>query len=241
MKTISSRIRRLFKVKERDRSHHFPRSSPHAQVLTQPSSQSTEGATAHWHNEGLSRKEPESSSHNLHGVINSNAHLDEAPNHLISEEAPQLKRDIHVSRMTRDVARLDELNSTSTYDVWLDAYNSLSTEDKQFPAIVEIFEAPTDSPALEKEESLSNPPIKTQDTPNPLETLLYHCKEKRDLCESRCWAFDYKGRRIVLRDLAGRVVDWLENYKKIGDIVSNVNPMLVGLPWACARICLQVT
>ena len=51
---------------------------------------------------------------------------------------------------------------------------------------------------------------------------------------------EFKGRTIVLRHLADKVVFWLEKFKQVGDIAVNVDPLHAGLPWACIRLLLQV-
>jgi hypothetical protein len=73
-----------------------------------------------------------------------------------------------------------------------------------------------------------------------LETLLEVTQEKQKECEEKYWVFELKGRRIVLRDVAKKVIGWLDKFKEIGDIAVSVDPVHAGLPWAGIRLLLQV-
>jgi hypothetical protein len=43
-----------------------------------------------------------------------------------------------------------------------------------------------------------------------------------------------------MRDVADRICTWLDNFKEIGDIIVNVDPIHCGLPWAGIKLLLQV-
>ncbi|KAM0147384.1 hypothetical protein ACHAPG_010625 [Botrytis cinerea] len=65
-------------------------------------------------------------------------------------------------------------------------------------------------------------------------------KEKQSTCENKRWKFSYGKHRVVLRDVAERVTSRLGRLTQIGDIIANVDPIHVGLPWAGIRLLLQV-
>jgi hypothetical protein len=73
-----------------------------------------------------------------------------------------------------------------------------------------------------------------------LQNLCAIAEERRDHCENRGWKFELNGRQIILRDLAQKVVVWINKFMQVGDVVANVDPIHVGLPWAGVRLLLQV-
>ncbi len=48
------------------------------------------------------------------------------------------------------------------------------------------------------------------------------------------------GRTVVLKEKADKVVGWLNRFAAVGDVVANVDPVHVGLPWAGIRLLLEV-
>jgi hypothetical protein len=52
---------------------------------------------------------------------------------------------------------------------------------------------------------------------------------------------EVKGHVFELQRVADKVFDWLNKFKQIGDIVANVDPLHVGVPWAGIRFLLQVS
>ena len=73
-----------------------------------------------------------------------------------------------------------------------------------------------------------------------LEQALAAAKEKQRCCNEKRWTFRFTGRTIDLKEEADKVVGWLNRFKAVGDIVANVDPMHVGLPWAGIRLLLEV-
>jgi hypothetical protein len=73
-----------------------------------------------------------------------------------------------------------------------------------------------------------------------LQNLCAIAEERRDHCENRGWKFELNGRQIILRDLAQKVVVWINQFMQVGDVVANADPIHVGLPWAGVRLLLQV-
>jgi hypothetical protein len=76
-----------------------------------------------------------------------------------------------------------------------------------------------------------------------LDVLHHLCavvEQKRDDCERRDWKFDFKGRQIVLRDLAEKIIVCINKFKEIGDVAINFDPVHMSLPWGGIRFLLQV-
>jgi hypothetical protein len=59
-------------------------------------------------------------------------------------------------------------------------------------------------------------------------------------CKIKRWSWNYKGRQVYLADQVDKVVRLLDKFKAVGDVVANVNPVYVGLPWAGIRAILEV-
>ena len=72
-------------------------------------------------------------------------------------------------------------------------------------------------------------------------SLLAVVQESERVCISRQWRYKRKsGEIVVLRDLFGKVVKWLQRFKEIGDIVVQYDPVHAALPWAGVRFLLEV-
>ena len=63
-----------------------------------------------------------------------------------------------------------------------------------------------------------------------LEQALAAAKEKQRCCIEKRWTFTFTGRTVVVKEEADKVVGWLNRFTAVGDVVANVDPVLVGLP-----------
>jgi hypothetical protein len=59
-------------------------------------------------------------------------------------------------------------------------------------------------------------------------------------CKIKRWSWNYKGRQVYLVDQVDKIVRLLDKFKAVGDVVANVDPTHVGLPWAGIRAILEV-
>ena len=67
------------------------------------------------------------------------------------------------------------------------------------------------------------------------------CARKlQERCEDKRRSRNYKGRQVYLFDQVNKVVQLLDKFKAVGDVVANVDPVHVGLPWAGIRAILEV-
>lgn len=73
-----------------------------------------------------------------------------------------------------------------------------------------------------------------------LEQALAAAKEKQRYCIEKRWTFTFAERTVVVKEEADKVVGWLNRFTAVGDVVANVDPMHVGLPWAGIRVLLKV-
>ena len=54
------------------------------------------------------------------------------------------------------------------------------------------------------------------------------------------WKISFRGDEIVLKDIGRKILRWVDNFKQIGDIVVQYDPVHAALPWAGFRILLKV-
>ena len=80
----------------------------------------------------------------------------------------------------------------------------------------------------------------SQDIRTAVQTAQDATQRHRKLCEDKRWQWSFRGHVVILRDEADKVVLWLDRFKSAGDVVANVAPLHVGLPWAGVRILLEV-
>lgn len=76
--------------------------------------------------------------------------------------------------------------------------------------------------------------------PDTIDCLCDLTKRKRAECEERRWKLEYNGQQVILRDVAEKVIAWLNKFKEVGDVVVNYDPAHLALPWAGIRFLLQV-
>ncbi len=74
-----------------------------------------------------------------------------------------------------------------------------------------------------------------------LESLVEAAEQKKKECDKRRWVVRLNGNSIVLRDLARKIVIWVNKFKEVGDIAVNFDPVHAALPWAGVRFLLQVS
>jgi hypothetical protein len=86
-------------------------------------------------------------------------------------------------------------------DLWADALKALSNKDQI------AFQAHSDSDL------------------GILERLCALAEQKQDDCGKRGWKFKVNGRQIILRDLAQKIIVWVDIFKEIGDVAANFDPV----------------
>lgn len=104
-----------------------------------------------------------------------------------------------------------------TRDLWRLALDKLSSEEKK--AIV---------------------PLMLDSHLEILQRLHTAAVDRRTECEDKRWKFELNGRQIFLRDVAQKIIVWIDKFKQIGDIAVNCDPVHASLPWAGIRFLLEV-
>ena len=54
------------------------------------------------------------------------------------------------------------------------------------------------------------------------------------------WKFQFKGEKIVMRDIGMKILHWIDRFKQIGDIIVQYDPVHAVLPWAGFRFLLRL-
>jgi hypothetical protein len=83
-------------------------------------------------------------------------------------------------------------------------------------------------------------PFTDDDRRNYLERVLETTVKSRDACQEKGLEFKFGERTFVVRDLADKILSWVEKFKEIGDIAAQYDPGHAALPWAGVRLLLQV-
>jgi hypothetical protein len=73
-----------------------------------------------------------------------------------------------------------------------------------------------------------------------IEELLGLARKVQDDCQAKSYKFRFMGKDIIMRDVAGKIIFWLNKFKEVGDIAVNFDPTHASLPWAGVRFLLQV-
>lgn len=77
-------------------------------------------------------------------------------------------------------------------------------------------------------------------TVGSLELILEATRKRRDVCSASGLKFTLGGREIIVRDVANKVLTWVDMFKGIGDIALQYDSGHTALPWAGVRLLLQV-
>lgn len=79
-----------------------------------------------------------------------------------------------------------------------------------------------------------------QDLSQNIKELVTLARTKQRACEESSYEFSFQGKKIILRDVAQKVIYWLNRFKDVGDVAVNFDPIHAALPWAGVRFLLQV-
>ena len=65
-------------------------------------------------------------------------------------------------------------------------------------------------------------------------------KSRQKSIES-AWKYTRKsGETVIIRDVFGKIIRWIDTFKQIGDVAVQYDPVHASLPWAGIRLVLQV-
>jgi hypothetical protein len=107
-------------------------------------------------------------------------------------------------------------------DLWKDALQKLASEDRE---------------AIERLKPSTNA---VQPLTHTIRELLSLTRNVQDECKAKSYKFRFREKDIIVRDVASKIVFWLNKFKEVGDVAVNFDPVHASLPWAGARFLLQV-
>ncbi|KAI4086507.1 MAG: hypothetical protein L6R37_008413, partial [Teloschistes peruensis] len=128
---------------------------------------------------------------------------------------------LHTLNVTSSAARIASSSSPriASRDLVSDVFRRLSNDDRE---------------TLQGHQLHS-----TSDIDLALDEILAAAKEKQGFCIAKRWTYTFAGRTVVLKEEAEKVVGWLNRFTAIGDVVADVDPVHIGLPWAGIRLLFQ--
>jgi hypothetical protein len=65
-------------------------------------------------------------------------------------------------------------------------------------------------------------------------------KRSQDEYKSKEWVWTVRGKKVKLRHIADNVVKFIDKFKGVGDLLSSLDPVHAGLPWAGVKLLLEV-
>lgn len=113
-------------------------------------------------------------------------------------------------------------NSAPVCTFWADALMALQPGER---AIIQKY--------------CSTPPKDAADLNKTLDGIVCIVKDQRSQSEAKQWTYTCKGKQVPVRNSAEHVIDWLNRFKRVGDIAANANPIYAGLPWAGISLLLE--
>lgn len=74
-----------------------------------------------------------------------------------------------------------------------------------------------------------------------LSDLLALTEHSKQECIEKKWRYTGKsGETVIIMDLFGKVIRWIDLFKQVGDAAVQYDPVHTELPWAGVRFLLQV-
>jgi hypothetical protein len=113
--------------------------------------------------------------------------------------------------------------TSAPLDLWTKALKKLPVEDQQ---------------TLQR---LQPTPIDKRPFSETIQELLGLTRKVQDKCKAKSYKFRFRGKDIIMRDVAGKIIFWLNKFKEVGDVAVNFDPVHASLPWAGVRFLLQVS
>ena len=100
--------------------------------------------------------------------------------------------------------------------LWRQAFDELSEDDK------EVFQS------AEARE------------PGIVDDVVRMAEESKVACQQNQLKFRFRGKEIIVRDVAYKLLTWVDKFKAVGDTAIQYDPVHAALPWAGVRFLLQV-
>jgi hypothetical protein len=124
--------------------------------------------------------------------------------------------------------------SASASDLWAQALQNLSASDRTI--LIDGLNAAPSTAAATHSQARAPPTT----LPDLLEQLCRVAAHKKTECDAKRWRFEMRGRTYILRDVASKVIVWVNLFKQVGDVAIQYDPGHAALPWAGVRFLLEV-
>ncbi|KZL79784.1 ankyrin repeat protein, partial [Colletotrichum incanum] len=73
-----------------------------------------------------------------------------------------------------------------------------------------------------------------------LDQLIELTRKKQQVCDKNAWKVRLPGQQeIILRDVAEKIIKWLDTFKAVADVAIQFDPIAAALPWAAVRFFIQ--
>jgi hypothetical protein len=72
------------------------------------------------------------------------------------------------------------------------------------------------------------------------ESIVRMVNAKMEECEDRRWKIVINDKEVIVREVFGKTLDWIQKFAAIGDVAVQYDPINAALPWAGFRFLLQV-
>lgn len=66
-------------------------------------------------------------------------------------------------------------------------------------------------------------------------------ERRREECRARAWTLTRNGETIKLRDIADKIIHWIDTFKDICEAVAQLDPPYAAMPWVAFRFLLEVS
>ena len=76
--------------------------------------------------------------------------------------------------------------------------------------------------------------------PGFVDDIVRMTEESKVACQQNQLKFRFRGKEIIVRDVAYKLLTWVDKFKAVGDIAIQYDPAHAALPWAGVRFLLQV-
>jgi hypothetical protein len=83
-------------------------------------------------------------------------------------------------------------------------------------------------------------PANITDVDDALDEVCSCAIDLRQRWRNKRWRWSYKGHPVYVYEQVDKVVQLIDKFKSVGDVVGNIDPVHVGLPWAGIRAILEV-
>jgi hypothetical protein len=73
-----------------------------------------------------------------------------------------------------------------------------------------------------------------------LDDVLKATNTARETCREKMWKISWKGKNIVLRDIADKTIEWVNKFKTLGNVIAQGDPVHAAIPWVPVRYLIEV-